>query len=310
MPAAFELVKRPILPGGLGFVKLGLQLPSFTLADGPAALRERFATVARLADQAGFASIWVMDHFFQIGTVGAVDEPMLEGYSALSYLAAVTERARLGTLVTGVTYRHPGLLVKQVTTLDVLSGGRAIFGVGAAWNEREHLGLGVPFPRLKERFERLEETLRIAHQMWNGDAMPFDGKYYQLAEPLNFPRALSNPRPPIMIGGGGEQKTLRLVARYGDACNLFGRMGADVLRHKLDVLQDHCETEGRNYDEIDRTVMLLLAPGTADSEPSKVVDEMLAMQSLGFTTTILSLRRMDDVAAIERTFDALASRMA
>src|SRR6185437_3600761 len=172
---------------------------------------------------AGFASIWVMDHFFQIAMMGAPEEPMLESYSTLSYLAGATKRVKLGTMVTGVVYRHPGILVKTVTTLDVLSGGRAYLGIGAAWNEQEARGLGVPFPALKERFERLEETLQIAHQMWSGDRSPYNGRYYQLTDPLNSPQPLTKPHPPIMIGGGGEQKTLRLVAQYGDACNLFAR---------------------------------------------------------------------------------------
>jgi F420-dependent oxidoreductase-like protein len=288
-------------------VKLGLQMPSFTLAGGPAAIRPRLAEVARLADGLGFASVWVMDHFFQIPGVGAVEEPMLEGYATLSYLAAVTERVRLGTMVTGVTYRHPGLLVKQATTLDVLSGGRAILGIGAGWYQREHAGLGVPFPPLKERFERLEEALRIAHRMFAGDARPFAGQHYRLAEPLNLPRPLSQPRPPILVGGGGERKTLRLVARYADGCNLFGRLGAEGLRHKLAVLRDHCETEGRDYGEIDRTVMLPLAPGAAGMEPGALLGEMRAMAGLGFTTTILSLRSLEDLAAIERSLRAVAA---
>ncbi len=198
------------------------------------------------------ASFWVMDHFFQIGMVGPPENEMLEGYTALAFAAGVTERIRLGTMVTGVTYRHPGVLVKTVTTLDVLSGGRAILGIGAAWNEEEHRGLGVPYPALGERFERLEETLRIAHQMWSGDDSPFAGKHYQLQRPLNSPPALSQPHPPILVGGGGEKKTLRFVAKYADACNIF-EMGVDGVRQKLDVLQEHCETEGRPYGEIEKT---------------------------------------------------------
>src|SRR6476659_3053252 len=186
-------------------MRIGLQVPSFTWPGGSAAIGERLAEIGRTADDAGFASIWVMDHFFQIGVVGPPEEPMLEGYSALSYLAGVTKRARLGTLVTGVIYRHPGILVKTVTTLDVLSGGRAYLGIGAAWNEQEHRGLGVDYTPLGERFERLEETLQIAHQMWSGDDSPFAGKHYQLQRPLNSPPALSQPHPPILVGGGGEK---------------------------------------------------------------------------------------------------------
>jgi F420-dependent oxidoreductase-like protein len=199
-----------------------------------------------------------MDHFFQIPPIGAAEEPMLEGYSALAYVAGVTERISLGTLVTGVTYRHPGLLIKTVTTLDVLSGGRAWLGIGAGWYEREHLGLGVPFPPVSERFERLEETLQIAQQMWSGVVRPYEGKHYQLAETLCQPMPLSTPRPRIMIGGGGEQKTLRLVARYADACNLFampGEEGLSTLSHKLDVLRVHCEAVGRPFEAIEKTVI-------------------------------------------------------
>src|SRR5882672_9884314 len=202
-------------------MKIGLQIPIFTWPGGPPALAQKLREIAQTADGAGFASIWVMDHLFQIPMVGAAEQEMLEGYATLSYLAGVTRRAKLGTMVTGVTYRHPGVLLKTVTTLDVLSGGRAYLGIGAAWFEREHVGLGVPFPPLAERFERLEETLRIAKQMWSGNDGPYKGKHYQLAETLNSPQVLSKPHPPILIGGAGEKKTLRLVAQYGDACNIF-----------------------------------------------------------------------------------------
>ncbi|MBA2596933.1 MAG: LLM class F420-dependent oxidoreductase [Chloroflexia bacterium] len=239
-------------------MKMGITIPRFVTAAGDAGIGPELAAIGRDADQAGLDSLWVMDHFFQIPPVGPVTEPMLEGYSALSYLAGITERIRLGTLVTGVTYRHPGILAKTVTTLDVLSGGRAWFGIGAGWYEREHEGLGVPFPPVSERFEMLEETIQIALQMWSGEIGPYDGKHFHLAETLCQPLPLSTPRPPIMIGGGGEKKTLRLVARYADACNLFampGEEGMAALTHKLDVLRAHCETEGRSYDAIEKTVI-------------------------------------------------------
>src|SRR5690349_21205062 len=246
-------------------MRIGLQVPSFSWPGGAESIGARLAEIGRTADDAGFASIWVMDHFFQIGVNGAPEEPMLEGYSALSYLAGVTKRAKLGTLVTGVIYRYPGLLVKTVTTLDVLSGGRAYLGIGAAWNEQESRGLGVPFPALKERFERLEETLQIAQRMWSDEVVPYEGKHYQLAEPLNRPQPLTRPHPPILIGGSGEQKTLRLVAQYADACNLFARAGADVIRQKLEVLKRHCEAVGRPYEEIERTAL-----GTVELGPGKM----------------------------------------
>jgi F420-dependent oxidoreductase-like protein len=239
-------------------MKFGITIPRFVAPGGDAGIGPELAGIARDADQAGLDSLWVMDHFFQIPPVGPVEEPMLDGYSALAYVAGLTERIQLGTLVTGVTYRHPGLLVKTVTTLDVLSGGRAWLGIGAGWYEREHLGLGVPFPAVSERFERLEETVQIAQQMWSGVVGPYAGQHYQLAETLCQPMPLSTPHPRIMIGGGGEQKTLRLVARYADACNLFatpGEEGLATLSHKLDVLRAHCEAEGRPFDAIEKTVL-------------------------------------------------------
>src|ERR1700756_4499750 len=214
-------------------MKVGLQIPDFSRPRGPEALGRELATVARTADDAGFEYIAVMDHFFQIAAVGAAEKEMLEGYTTLGYLAACTSHAALVTLVTGTVYREPGLLGKIVTTLDVLSGGRAWLGIGAAWNEEESRGLGIPFPPVAERFERMEETLQICLQMWRGDESPHPGRHFHRDRPLNSPPALTRPHPPIMIGGGGEKKTLRLVARYAQACNLFG--GPELPR-KLEVL--------------------------------------------------------------------------
>jgi F420-dependent oxidoreductase-like protein len=236
-------------------MKLGLQIPSFTWPGGPERISPTLARIAQAAEQAGFSSLWVMDHFFQIEAIGKPEEPMLEAYSALNLLAAVTKRIRLGVLVTGVVYRYPGILVKTVTTLDVLSGGRAYFGVGAAWNEREAIALGVPFPPLKERFERLEETVQIALQMWSGNVAPYNGKHYRLAETLCSPLPISQPHPPIMIGGEGEKRTLPLVAQYADACNLYAFENLDGVRAKLEVLQRQCEQIGRPFDEIERTAI-------------------------------------------------------
>jgi F420-dependent oxidoreductase-like protein len=243
---------------GVRVMKFGITIPRFLAPDGVAEIGSQLAGIAQDADHAGLDSLWVMDHFYQIPPIGPAEEPMLEGYSTLAYVAGITERISLGTLVTGVTYRHPGLLVKTVTTLDVLSGGRAWLGIGAGWYEREHLGLGVPFPPVSERFERLEETVQIAQQMWSGVVGPYEGKHYQLAETLCQPLPLSTPRPRIMIGGGGEQKTLRLVARYADACNLFampGEEGLSTLSRKLDVLRAHCEAEGRPFEAIEKSVI-------------------------------------------------------
>src|SRR5512147_2043488 len=242
-------------------MRIGLQIPNFTWPGGPQALAGTLATIARTADQGGFSSLWVMDHFFQIGGrnpamgLGPAEDLMLEGYSTLSYLAGVTQNVKLGTLVTGVIYRYPGILVKTVTTLDVLSGGRAYLGIGAAWFEREATGLGVPYPSTSERFERLEEALQIAHQMWSDNNGPYAGKHYHLAETLCNPQPLSQPHPPILIGGTGEKKTLRLMAQYADACNLFAAMGAETLQRKLDVLKQHCETLGRDYAKIEKTAL-------------------------------------------------------
>jgi F420-dependent oxidoreductase-like protein len=223
---------------------------------------------------------------------------MLEGYSALNFLAGVTKRARLGTMVTAVVYRHPGMLVKTVSTLDVLSGGRAILGIGAAWNEQEAVGLGIPFPPLKERFERLEETLRIAKQMWSGDTRPFRGRHYQLTRPINSPQPLTRPHPPILIGGSGEKKTLRFVAKYGDACNLFAGAGAEVLRRKLDVLRRHCDAVGRSYGEIERTALstVNLAPGAMT--PSDVVNSCRALAQIGIQHVIFNMPNVHEITPL------------
>ncbi|TDC82964.1 LLM class F420-dependent oxidoreductase [Actinomadura sp. 7K507] len=273
-------------------MRVGLQVPSFTFPGGPEQIGPAFGRVAREADQAGLHSLWVMDHFFQIAMVGPPEDPMLEGYSALAYAAALTERITLGTMVTGVTYRHPGILLKTVTTLDVLSGGRAWLGIGAAWYEEEARGLGAPFPPVAERFERLEETLEIAHRMWKGDESAFRGGHYSLERPLNSPPALTRPHPPILIGGGGEKKTLRLVARYADACNLFD---GDELHHKLDVLRGHCEREGRDFAEIEKTSL-----GYFSGTPSvgEAVDTIGRLAESGVDHAIFSQGSGQDLAGV------------
>jgi F420-dependent oxidoreductase-like protein len=243
-------------------VKVGLHYWNYSTPAEPARIAGTLAEVATLAEQAGVSTFTVMDHYFQMDQAGRADEPMLEAYTTLAYVAARTERMTLGVLCTGVPYRHPGLLAKIVTTLDVLSGGRARLGIGASWYEREQLGLGVPVVPVAERFERLEETLQICKQMWSDDNGPYRGRHYQLAETLCEPAPLSRPHPPILVGGGGERKTLRLVARYGDACNVYGTSAQDVAR-KLEVLRSHCEAEGRDYDRIAKTV-LAVAPALAD----------------------------------------------
>jgi F420-dependent oxidoreductase-like protein len=274
-------------------MKIGLQIPDFSTPRGPERLGAELATVARVADDAGFEYIAVMDHFFQIPVVGPAEKEMLEGYTTLGYLAACTSRAALLTVITGVIYRDPGILAKIVTTLDVLSNGRAWLGIGAAWNEQESRGLGVPFPPVAERFERLEETLQICLRMWRGDESPYHGEHYQLERPLNSPQSLSRPHPPIMIGGGGEKKTLRLVAQYADACNLFA--GRDEAR-KLDVLRQHCEAVGRDYDTIYKTAYYAF---DTSQGAQRIIDDLATLADLGFDAAIGGVVNVWDVAPLE-----------
>jgi len=274
-------------------MKVGLQIPDFSTPRGPEALGRELASVARTADDAGFEYIAVMDHFFQIPAVGAVEKEMLEAYTTLGYLAACTSRATLVTVMTGAFYREPGILGKIVTTLDVLSGGRAWLGIGAGWNEEESRGLGIRFPPLSERFERLEETLQICLQMWRGDEKPYAGEIYSLERPLNSPQSLSRPHPPIMIGGGGEKKTLRLVAQYADACNLFA--GRDEVR-KLDILRQHCEAVGRDYDTIYKTAYYVFDPSRG---AQRIVDELGALAEAGFAASIGAVANVWDVRPLE-----------
>jgi F420-dependent oxidoreductase-like protein len=277
-------------------MKVGLQIPDFTTPDGPGRLGPDLATVARTADDAGFDYLAVMDHFFQIGMIGPPEREMLEAYTTLGYLAGHTSRARLLTLVTGVIYRHPGILAKMVTTLDVLSGGRGALGIGAAWNAEESRGLGVPFPPLAERFERLEETLQICLQMWRGDESPYHGRHYQLDRPINSPQTLTQPHPPILIGGGGERKTLRLVAQYAQACNLFP--GPDLAR-KLDVLREHCAAVGRDYDEIEKTCYFAYDVGPKGENAQQVVDQLGGLAEMGFQAAIGFVVGVWDVTPLE-----------
>jgi F420-dependent oxidoreductase-like protein len=278
-------------------MRCGIQVSDFTWPDAPQSIGPTFARIARDADQAGMASLWVMDHFFQIRSIGPSEREMLEGYSALAYAAGVTDRITLGTMVTGVTYRHPGLLIKTVTTLDVLSGGRAWLGIGAAWNEEEHRGLGVPFPSTRERFERLEETLQLAHQMWSGDESPFEGQHHQLERPLNSPPALSSPHPRILVGGGGERKTLRLVAQYADACNIFD-MGPDAVRAKYDVIRRHCEDVGRDYGDIEKTVLTRV--DLAKESDDSIVDRVGRLGEIGTQHVIFGVARVWEPGSLDR----------
>jgi F420-dependent oxidoreductase-like protein len=260
-------------------MRLGVHLVQFDFPGGNRAVGPTVAELGRAAEEAGLDNLSVMDHYFQIGAVGPPHRNMLEGYTTLGFLAGHTSTVDLQLLVTGVTYRHPGLLAKIVTTLDVLSGGRAVLGIGAAWNEQEHRGLGVPFPPVAERFERLEETLQIVRQMWSEDTGPYDGRHYRLEATLNQPMPVRTP--PIMVGGGGERKTLRLVAQYADACNIFARpAGAPELQQKLDVLRRHCVDVGRDYDQIAKTILWTASVDPADGA-TEFLGQMKAYADLG-----------------------------
>lgn len=286
-------------------MKVGISVTDFSWPAPAAALGPTIARIARTADDAGLDSIWTMDHFFQISISGRPPEsPMLEAYATLAFIAAQTRRIRLGVAVTSVAYRHPGVLIKTVTTVDVLSGGRMIFGIGAGMpfdtlpdgveqRDVETFGLGIPMPRMAERFERLEETLQIAHRMWSEGESPYDGQHYHLQRPLNSPNTLQRPHPPIMIGGSGERKTLRLVAKYADLCNLFdvpGTQFKDNLAHKLEVLRGHCEDVGRDYSAIEKTTATFVELDGSRGAVDTVVDHLKELADVGIDHVILGPR--------------------
>jgi F420-dependent oxidoreductase-like protein len=277
-------------------MKIGLHVSNFTWPGGPTTMGADLARVGAAAEEQGFAKLSVMDHVWQIGSIGPPEHDMLEAYTTLGYLAARTERIELLAWVTGVVYRAPGLLAKAVTTLDVLSGGRAILGIGAAWNEDESRGLGLFFPPLKERFERLEETLQIVKQMWSDSDAPYEGTHYKLARTLNSPQALSRPHPPILIGGSGEKKTLRLVAQYADSCNIFG--GPD-LPHKLDVLREHCTAVGRDYDEIEKTATFRFNLGENGENVAQTLEDLHAAAELGISVGHGTLARVSEPGVLD-----------
>lgn len=276
-------------------MRIGLQIPNFTYPGSPS-LPGALKDIVQAADTGGFYSVWVMDHFFQIANVGPPEMNMLEGYAALSYFAGLTQRVKLGTLVTGVIYRHPGILAKTVTTLDVLCGGRAYLGIGAGWFEREAKGLGVPFPPIKARFEQLEEALQIVRQMWSDNNGAYNGRHFQLTETLCAPQPTSKPRPPIMVGGGGERKTLRLVAQYADACNLIDRTGLAEIARKLDVLKRHCDAVGRPYEAIEKTVLGRALP---DQTSADIVARCEEAAKLGVQHMIFNFQNVETIKPLE-----------
>lgn len=290
-------------------MKIGLHIVNFTLPGGAGRLAPMLSEVAAAAEDVGVSHISVMDHFFQLDMLGGGELDMLEAYTVMGFLAARTRTIKLGLLVGGVTYRHPGLLAKTITTLDILSGGRALLGLGAAWYEREHKGLGVPFPPLGERFSRLEETLQICLQMWSNNNGPYRGRFYQLDETRNVPQSLQRPHPPILIGGGGEQRTLRLVARYADACNLFPTAGPSSIAHKLDVLRGHCATEGRDYNAIEKT-MLYLGPLPSGAAQAGFIADMQAYHAIGVERVMVmpsAQSAAEEVAGLAPVVQALAT---
>jgi F420-dependent oxidoreductase-like protein len=287
-------------------MELDLHVSRFDWAGGPSGISEGIAGLAARAEAVGIRTLSFMDHFFQMEWMAPAEDPMLECYTALAFVAGATQTLRLRALVTGVTYRHPGILAKTVTTLDVVSRGRAELGIGAAWYDREHRGLGVPFPPTAERFERLEEAIQICLQMWSDDNGPYRGTHYQLDETLCSPAPVSTPRPRIMIGGSGERKTLRLVAQYADACNIFG--GPDDVAHKVDVLRRHCDTLGRDPNEIEVTAMYRDLP--PDATADDIVRGAEAFAEIGVSTLVTSAVGDDPARYLESVFGPVADRIA
>jgi F420-dependent oxidoreductase-like protein len=287
-------------------MQLGIHFANFTLPGEQAGITAALGETARIADEGGASWFTLMDHWFQMEMLATSQDPMMEGYTSLGFLAGQTRQIKLGLLVTGVTYRHPGLLAKIVTTLDVLSGGRAILGLGAAWYEREHLGLGVPYPAVSERFERLEETLQICRQMWSADDGPYTGKHYQLAETICYPKPVQATGPMVLIGGGGERKTLRLVAKYAGACNLFGT-SVDEVKAKLDILRGHCDAEGTDYDAITKTIM---GAGDPFAEPDKFLALMEEYAAIGVSHIQIMPMGPDPVGLVSGLMQDVAPRLA
>jgi F420-dependent oxidoreductase-like protein len=280
---------------------IGLQIPSFKYPGGVAEIRPKLKEIVTVAEAAGFYSFWVMDHHYQIkGLFGeAYTDPMLESYTTLGYLAGLTQSASLGVLVTGVIYRYPSILLKTVNTLDIVSGGRAYFGIGAAWYQEEAQGFGIPYPTTRERFEWLEDTLRLAHALWEGEQTSFQGKHFNAPRMTNNPPPLSQPHPRIMVGGMGPNKTLRMVAQYADACNLFESVGTERLAELLDTLKCHCEDLGRNYDDIEKTTLGTAHLMAGQDTVASMIDRLKALSALGISHAIFNMSDVYEITPLE-----------
>jgi F420-dependent oxidoreductase-like protein len=279
---------------------IGLQIPSFKYPGGTAAIRPKLKEIVTTAEAAGFYSLWVMDHYYQIkGLFGeAYTDPMLESYTTLGYFAGLTEKAYLGVLVTGVIYRHPAVLLKMVNTLDILSGGRAYLGIGAAWYEDEAKGFGIPYPPTAERFERLEENLKLAQALWASDETSFAGKYVSAPAITNNPRPLSTPHPRIMIGGTGPKKTLRMVAQYADACNIGAWVGKENMQNSLDALKGHCEAVGRDYDSVEKTALSSVHLSGSDTVAG-TLSSLKELSAMGFSHVIFNMPDVYTITPLE-----------
>lgn len=282
-------------------MKIGLQIPSFKYPGGTEAIRPTLKQIAQTADQAGFASLWVMDHYYQIKGLFGEDytDPMLESYTSLGYLAGVTESPTLGVMVTGVIYRHPSVLLKMVNTLDIVSGGRAYLGIGAAWYEEEAEGYGIDYPSTSERFEHLEDTLQLAHALWSGDEVSFEGQHVSAPKITNNPRPLSKPHPKILIGGMGPKKTLRMVAEYADACNFFERVGNERLQEVMDTLRGHCEDLGRDFEKIEKTSLGTVTLADGQDTVQSVIDRCRNLSQLGFSHAIFNMTNVYEITPLE-----------
>ena len=279
---------------------IGLQIPSFKYPGGTGAIRPKLKEIVTTAEAAGFYSLWVMDHYYQIkGLFGeAYTDPMMESYTTLGYFAGLTEKAYLGVLVTGVIYRHPSVLMKMVNTLDILSGGRAYLGIGAAWYGDEARGYGIPYPSTSERFEQLEDNLKLAKALWASDETSFEGKHFSAPAITNNPRPLSNPHPRIMIGGTGPTKTLRMVAQYADACNIGDWVGTENMQKALDTLKEHCDSLGRDYDTVEKTSLSTVHLSGKDTAES-VISHIQHLSQMGFTHAIFNMPDVYEMTPLE-----------